>query len=362
MKSYSFLIIFFISIFISSAYANDLNSSDYYIKYNDQKIHLKEKRVSEKDFKGIIMLLNPLSIPSLSAFDIPGYSLMDSLAENGYDVWAIDFIGEGTSSYPESMTKFNTPIGFYPTQKGVYPLQAKEAVKELNAAIDFILEKNKQKNLHLLGWSWGSVVAAMYSIEYPQKVDHLVLYGSMYSSHLKKSLEPLFIKPYAGKDGQFSNNLPAYQSVPWKMVENHWKMMLGIPWKNIDHHGEMMIGENEDIVSNSVINKVGDVYIKIDPNPNPHVKNSLRRPMGPMKDLYSIWNGEPIYDISKLKTPTLVIYGDQDFFADHYLYEKLTNTKYKQLKEIKHATHWLIYEKTRQEFIDDVINFLNRKQ
>lgn len=281
---------------------------------------------------------------------------MDSLAKNGYDVWAIDFIGQGKSSYPKSMEKFYIPIGFYPSQKGVYPLQAKQAVKQLNQAVDFILEKTKKENIDLLGWSWGSVVAAMYSIDYPTKIKHLVLYGSMYSSHLKKILEPLFIKPFAGKDGKFSHNLPAYQNVPWKMVENHWKMMIGIPWKKIENHGEMMIGENKDIVNNSVINKVGDAYIKIDPNP--YIRNSLRRPMGPMKDLYSIWNGEPIYDIKKLKTPTLVIYGDQDFFADKNLYKKLNNVAVKKEVVLNKATHWLIYEKARGQFINEVLNFL----
>jgi pimeloyl-ACP methyl ester carboxylesterase len=359
MQNYKFFIILCVSIFMSSTmYAGDIISSDHYIKYNDQKIYLKEKKTSKKDFKGTIMLLSPLSIPAIPAFDIPKYSLMDSLAEKGYDVWAIDFIGEGKSSYPKLMDEFDTPIGFYPSQKGIYPLQAKQAVKQLDEAVDFFLEKTKQKSIDLLGWSWGSVVAAMYSIDYSAKVKHLVLYGSMYSSHLKKSLEPLFIKPFAGKDGEFSKNLPAFQNVPWKMVENHWKLMLKIPWKKIAGHGEMMIGENKDIVRNSVINEVGDTYVKIDPSPNPHVRNSLRRPMGPMKDLYSIWNGHPIYDIKKLKTPTLVIYGDQDFFADKNLYKKLDNVDIKKEVVLNKATHWLIYEKTRKQFIDEVLKFL----
>ena len=70
-----------------------------------------------------------------------------------------------------------------------YPKQCYNMLKQLDEAVDFVLEKTKQKSIDLLGWSWGSVVAAMYSIDYSAKVKHLVLYGSMYSSHLKKSLE-----------------------------------------------------------------------------------------------------------------------------------------------------------------------------
>ncbi len=201
-----------------------------------------------------------------------------------------------------------------------------------------------KSNVAILGWSWGSVVGAMYAIQNPHQVNHLILYGSMYSAHLQESIQPIFIKPFAGNNNEFSESLPAYQNIPWKVIETHWNMM---------------INGNKSIAEESAIAQVAKVYIEADPKPV--VTNSLRRPIGPMKDLYSIWNGKPIYDISKLTTPTLVIYGDQDLFADHDLYSKLTNVKIKQEIELKEATHWLIYEKTRHQFVDDVVNFLNNK-
>ncbi|TDT72059.1 pimeloyl-ACP methyl ester carboxylesterase [Allofrancisella inopinata] len=317
--------------------ASNVMSSDYYINYNNKKIHLTEKKFSTGDTKGVIMLINPLSIPSIVAFDIPNYSLMDSLAKNGYDVWAIDFIGEGKSSYPKVMQ-------IDPAPKGTYPLQATQAIKQLDKAIDFVLNKTHQKNMAILGWSWGSVVAAMYATENPYKVSHLVLYGSMYCSRLEKTIEPMFIRPFAGKNDEFNEELPDYQNITWEMIKQHWQMMLK---------------DDKSIVSDQTINQIGKAYINIDPAP--YIPDSLRRPMGPMKDLYSIWNGIPVYDISKLTTPTLVIYGDQDLFADRELYEKLVNVKIKQKVEIKHATHWLIYEKTRDQFIQNVLNFLGKK-
>lgn len=56
MRNYKILIIFLISTLIFTVYANDINSSDYYIKYGNQKIHLKEKKIPKKDSKGTIML------------------------------------------------------------------------------------------------------------------------------------------------------------------------------------------------------------------------------------------------------------------------------------------------------------------
>ncbi|MDD3267571.1 MAG: alpha/beta fold hydrolase [Burkholderiales bacterium] len=338
MLNYKILSALLVSIFMSNAYAtNDIISNEYYIPYKNQMIHLKEKQSSTNKNGKVIVLINSLSIPSLSAFDVPNYSLMDSLVTRGYNVWGIDFIGEGTSSYPDSMESSPAPIG-------KYPLDATEAVKELNAGVAYILKNTDKDKLSIIGWSWGSAVGAMYAIQNPKKVDRLVLYGAMYSSHLQESIVPIFVKPFAGVKNNFSESLPAYQNIPWQIINTHWNMMLN---------------GNESILDESAVEEVAKVYKTADPKPV--LSNSLRRPMGPMKDLYSIWNGKPIYDISKLKTPTLVIYGDQDLFADHNLYNKLTKVKIKKQIELKEATHWLIYEKTRDQFVDNVNDFLNNE-
>lgn len=337
MRSYKLLCAGIASILLSNAYAATIVSNEYTVPYSGgQTLHLKEKRLSTTLSGKVIVLINPLSIPALSAFDVPGYSLMDALAAKGYDVWGIDFTGEGSASYPPSMS-------ISPAPQGVYPLEAKDAVKELKDGVDYIAKKTGKKSVNLLGWSWGSVVAAMYSIQYPKQVNHLVLYGSMYSSELAESIQPIFIKPFESPIGVFSQNLPAYQNIPWKVINTHWNMMLE---------------SNPTIASESAINAVGKVYVNADPKPV--MPTSLRRPMGPMKDLFAIWNAQPIYDINKLTAPTLVIYGDQDLFADHELYSKLANVKTKQEIVLKEATHWLIYEKTRAEFVDDVAEFLNK--
>ncbi|RTL10814.1 MAG: alpha/beta hydrolase [Neisseriaceae bacterium] len=337
MRSYKLLCVGIASILLSNVYAATIVSNEYNVPYSGgQTLHLKEKRLSTILSGKVIVLINPLSIPALSAFDVPGYSLMDALAAKGYDVWGIDFTGEGSASYPPSMS-------ISPAPQGVYPLEAKDAVKELKDGVDYIVKKTGKKSVDLLGWSWGSVVAAMYSIQHPKQVNHLVLYGSMYSSKLAESIQPIFIKPFESPIGVFSQNLPAYQNIPWKVINTHWNMMLE---------------SNPTIASESAINAVGKIYVNADPKPV--MPTSLRRPMGPMKDLFAIWNAQPIYDINKLTTPTLVIYGDQDLFADHELYSKLANVKTKQEIVLKEATHWLIYEKARAEFVDDVAEFLNK--
>ena len=338
MAIYKYLIFTVVLFATQSVFSIKVSSQDYYITYkNGLKIHLKEKKVANAKQSKVIVLINPLSIPSLEAFDVPGYSVMDTLAKSGFDVWGIDFIGQGKSSYPPEMLTNPAPTG-------LIILQAKDTVPQLNKAINYIVQKTGNKSVAMLGWSWGSVVAAMYAINHPKQVDHLVLYGAMYSFALSESAQKLFIKPYEAIDHHtFSTTLPAYQNISWKIIENHWKMM---------------INNNNSIATQDAFTAVGNTYCKIDSHP--FIKNTVRRPIGPMKDLYSIWNNQPIYDTNKLTVPTMVIYGDQDIFADPNLYSKLANVKIKQEVKLKEATHWLIYEKSRSQFNDMVIKFLNK--
>ncbi|PGE83298.1 alpha/beta hydrolase, partial [Bacillus pseudomycoides] len=92
------------------------------------------------------------------------------------------------------------------------------------------------------------------------------------------------------------------------------------------------------------MDSVKDVFLHSDPISE---KNNgiIRRPMGPLEDLYSIWNNRPLYDASQITSPVLVIYGEDDLFADRDMLSKLTGTKQKKEVVIPNATHWAVYEK-----------------
>lgn len=314
--NYKYYIFFFLFFFSHAAFSTSLISKDYFIPYQNQfKIHLREKKINNNKIKPVVVLLAPLSIPSLKAFDVPNYSAMTILAKAGFDVWGVDFLGEGQSSYP------------------AIKLRARDAVKQLNVIISFISNQTEQKKVSLLGWSWGSVVAAMYTIDYPARINKLVLYGAMYAFSA-----PDLIKPYENAHHQFDDTLPTYQNIDWNMILDHWKMMSG----------------KEMFASPAALQAVEKTYKTIDKE----LAGKVRRPVGSMKDLFEIWSGRPVYSIDSLKTPTLVVYGKQDYFADPNLYSKLKNVKIKKEVVLNQATHWLIYEKTRFQFYQDVIHFL----
>lgn len=315
-------------------WANSIQRLNYDIPFAHAQIHVEEKKLAQTHPQEVVILLSPLSIPSLLAFDVERYSLMDVLAKAGFDVWAIDFVGEGHSSYPKVMQ-------ISPAPKGVFPLRATDAEQQLNVVIQFIKKNTGIHSVSLLGWSWGSVVAALYSSQHPQAIHTLILYGSMYSAPLPASIQHMMLAPFQTSPGTFNPQLPAYQNIPWQEIRQHWV--------------SMMQGDT-DIAPPDAIRAVEQAYLQSDPHP--FIPGTLRRPMGPMYDLFSIWHQRPLYPIANIKAPTLVIYGELDLFADHNLYNQLSGTRIKKQIVIPQATHWLIYEKNRTIFYSAVLAFL----
>src|SRR2546423_13139076 len=51
------------------------------------------------------------------------------------------------------------------------------AVKDISAAVDFILKRRNIPRLDLLGWSWGTTLMATYTTQNASKVERLALYA-----------------------------------------------------------------------------------------------------------------------------------------------------------------------------------------
>lgn len=73
---------------------------------------------------------------------------MESAAQAGYACYYLDIRGYGYSTRPAAMDKApgeNKPFSF-----------SKDAVKDIDDAVLFILGKTAAKKINLVGWSWGT--------------------------------------------------------------------------------------------------------------------------------------------------------------------------------------------------------------
>ncbi len=116
----------------------------------------------------VLFLVHGSSISSRSTFDlkVPGhgeYSMMDTFARHGFDVWTMDFEGYGRSSRTEG----NSNIA--------------SGVDDLKAGADVVLRETGQGRVHFFGESSGGLRAGAFAMRHPDRVDRLVLAAFTYT-------------------------------------------------------------------------------------------------------------------------------------------------------------------------------------
>ncbi|MFE7912914.1 alpha/beta hydrolase, partial [Bacillus mobilis] len=214
---------------------------EYKISQEDETLFLLHKSINTKKqytSDEIILFLEPFSVPTAEAFDVSKYSWMDAYAKKGYDTWAMDFRGFGQSSRPKEMSE--------PPNQNKPIIHLDDATKDLETVVNWIKSKRNVKKIHLVGWSYGGVVAGNYAISHSNDVNTLVLYGYMHGFTLPMMTEP-FDNPL--QRGEFNPHAPSYQAVDFDKGMHHWHMMMG----------------EKKIVTNEALDSVKEVFLRSDP-------------------------------------------------------------------------------------------------
>ena len=152
-----------------------LETTDTMIPSGDAGIQLfvRNKHPSGKETSPdkILLFVHGATYPAETAFDLPieGVSMMDLIAARGYDVYLVDVRGYGRSTRPAEMSQqpeANKPI-----------VSTAVAAHDLGVAVDYVLRKRKVSKIDVVGWSWGTSIAGLYTSEHNDKVNRLVLYA-----------------------------------------------------------------------------------------------------------------------------------------------------------------------------------------
>ena len=143
----------------ASAQPATLVSEDYYVAARDPGIQLyvRNKRPhSMATFAPdrILLFVHGATYPSETSFDLQlaDLSWMDYIALRGYDVYLMDVRGYGRSTRPLEMNQLAIEHG---------PIVNTDiAVKDFGVVVEHILTRRGVSRITLLGWSWGTVIAA----------------------------------------------------------------------------------------------------------------------------------------------------------------------------------------------------------
>lgn len=299
----------------------------------DISIHLASKRLADKTaFKGkeIVLFAHGVGSPA-SCFDVslPGGSWMEYAASRGFMTYAIDFRGYGSSTRPALMKED-------PMKNPPYCRTA-DAVRDLQAAVEWILKKHGVDKINLVGWSWGTAVSAQFTSLNNGKVARLGLYAPVY---LQTD------KPFADIQGSYRSTT----------TEGARKARLaGIPAdreEDISPIAWFEIMWPKNLASDAEGSKM-----------NPPV---MRSPNGGLKDIYETFSqGVSTYDPAAITVPTILVVGEWDVVTpvatSLRLLKDLKGTPNRRLVVVPEATHSLIHERNRMMLLQSIQAFLEEE-
>ena len=141
-------------------------SAEYWAQKGDVKLYMFRKRaaapkVGEKPLP-VLLLIHGSSNSGRSSFDLatPGkgeYSVMNTFAAWGYDVWTMDHENYGRST----LTQSNSDIA--------------SGAQDIKAGMDVITRETGQAKTHLFGESSGAIRVGAYAMLESARVDRVVL-------------------------------------------------------------------------------------------------------------------------------------------------------------------------------------------
>lgn len=301
-------VMFAVLAFAAPVAAQEVNGVEHWVENSGVKIYVWEKYADSPNDKPVVVLAHGSATAGRESFDLqvpgkPSYSLMDYLAHEGFDVFALDVRGFGRSTKPD---------GHMTTQ---------EASRDLNAVVDYIIKLRGSQKVNLLGWSWGTQYGGMFVMGNPQKVEKYASYAQMHINSPDISLRRPRI--------EFFRETP-YVSIP----EANWK----------PRFSSMTPASANDP---DVVNAFARAAVQVE----------VKSPTGPQLDMVTIM---PMINPRLMTTPTMIIHGEFDDVADLDgllpFFRQLPNP-YKRYVIIPNAGHMMHLQKSHRQFQHEVASF-----
>ncbi len=293
-----------------------IQGREHFAKRDGLRIYLWEKckigsEMTSAATGKVVLLVHGGTWSGRPDFDlqIRDYSLMDFLAENGYDVWAIDIHGYGHSDK---------------TDKDWSGVQS--AAADIASAVEYITKSRSVGKVGLLGWSAGTQRVGLFAMQHPEKVAKLILYAP----HWKGTTE--------------------YREKVRKRIEN-------------GGHALAQYRTNTEAAARSD-------FIEGDLAQHPqyeedvvaaYAKEALRT--DPQSPNAFVDNAQPILDPLQITVPTMIIHGENDYAAkqeDLLPFFGQLATRDKEYIFLPDGGHALMLEKDHRRFQHEVLSFLDR--
>ena len=263
-------------------------------------------------------------------FDLPlaGMSWMDYIGAHRWDAWLVDVRGHGASSRPPEMQR--------PAAQGPPAVRTDVAIRDVNAAIQFIAKRRGTNRVALIGWSWGATIVGAFTAAHPRMVSRLVL-GA-----------PQWLRERSAGD---SNPIGAWLTVEPRASIERWQR--AVP-----------VDKRPALMPPSWWAQFEAAAFAGDPEGAKQKPPVVRYPSGFVQDGREYWAaGKPYYDPSRIDVPVLVVHADWDANLPSSMaravFDALTNAPIRRLVEIGEGTHAIFLERNRLQLFGEVQLFLD---
>lgn len=298
------------------------------------RLHLRHKRLAkgmENKAETTLLLVHGATFASGSLFDVPfeGVSLLDLAVTRGYDVYALDIRGYGGSTRPFEMER--------PAEENSPIVRTETAVRDLHAAVLYLLDKLKIEQVNLMAMSWGGSVAGAYTAEHNDKIRKLALVAPLWLS-----TKPLRI---AGGD-----KLGAYRKIPLLAAKAGW--MEGVPEE-----------KRKELLPAGWFEQWMKAALADDPQAERSEAPMVHAPSGAVQDVRDFWlKGKKLYEPRKITVPVLLLRAawDADVSLEmaRDLFLELTGSSERRWMELAEGTHLVLLERNRERVLHSILSFL----
>jgi len=321
--------------------------SDYSINAVDPgiKLFVREKRAdgAKATEDNVVLFVHGATFPSTPDFDLQykDYSWADWMVRHGYVVYMFDKRNYGFSTREKAMDEpaaANRPVS-----------RSFLVIRDIGAVVDHIRSKEGVQRVTLIGWSWGAMTAGYFTSLHSEKVKKLVLYAPLYDNPLHTNLGAGSGLQNKRLPLEFNYAMGAYRLGSAEANSKRWD-------------GEIPVQDKSEYREQGVQDAFNAAALATDPTSNTRNPPSLRAPNGVLEDSFYQATGRRLWHAANIYLPTLVIAGEDDTWSfpqdREGLIRDLVNAPEKKHVTIAHATHFVLFEKQRFHFFEEIDSFL----
>jgi pimeloyl-ACP methyl ester carboxylesterase len=230
-------------------------------------------------------------------------------------------------------------------------MRTDDAVADIAAAMDAIIKWSGDTQVSIVGWATGGHWAGAYAAKYPQAVDRLVLYNTLYggtSEHRTLGHG----SPLEDPDKPGSFNVSAFGG-----YRLNTRASLFPAWDN-----SIPVADKTSWRDETLAEAYADAALASDATAINRHPPSFRSPSGAMADSFELAIGKQQWSASGLGIPVLIVRSGRDFWSRPQDAQAIAaDAPQAELVTISEATHFVHLDRDhagRAAFLAAVTRFL----